>query len=96
VADIHPDKLLQHHQRGKLFLLTIPYDEAIRDILLTSPRDTFTFEDITGMPWIEIDCAADIEPANAIFLPRILSPIDNPGKIVTIRQIPDQGEKRIQ
>ena len=72
------------------------YEEAIRDILLTLPRDTFSFEDIMGMPWIEIDFAADFEPANTGILPRILSPIDNPEKIVTIRQIPDQGEKRIQ
>lgn len=72
------------------------YEEAIRDILLTSPRDTFILDDITGMPWIEIDFAADIERANTEILPRILSPIDNPGKIVTIRQIPDQVEKRIQ
>ena len=49
-----------------------PYEETIRDVLLTSPRGTFAFEDITGMPWIEIDFAADIERANAEVLPRIL------------------------
>jgi choline kinase len=48
------------------------YEEAIRDVLLTSPRGTFAFEDITGMPWIEIDFAADIERANAEVLPSIL------------------------
>jgi choline kinase len=48
-----------------------PYEEAIRDVLLTSPRGTFAFEDITGMPWIEIDFAADIERANTEVLPRI-------------------------
>ncbi len=50
-----------------------PYEETIRDVLLTSPRGTFAFEDITGMPWIEIDFAADIERANAEVLPRILT-----------------------
>ncbi len=50
------------------------YEEAIRDVLLTSPRGTFGFEDITGIPWIEIDFAADIERATAEILPRILSP----------------------
>jgi len=50
-----------------------PYEEAIRDVLLTSPRNTFAFEDITGMPWIEIDFAADIQRANTEILPRILS-----------------------
>ncbi len=50
-----------------------PYEETIRDVLLTSPRGTFAFEDITGTPWIEIDFAADIERANAEILPRILA-----------------------
>ena len=48
-----------------------PYEEAIRDVLLTQPRGTFSFEDITGFPWIEIDFAADIERAKAEVLPRI-------------------------
>lgn len=50
-----------------------PYEEAIRDVLLTSPTDTFAFEDITGMPWIEIDFATDIERANSEILPRIMN-----------------------
>ncbi|MEK6205090.1 MAG: phosphocholine cytidylyltransferase family protein, partial [Amylibacter sp.] len=49
-----------------------PYEETIRDVLLTSPRGTFGFEDITGMPWTEIDFAADVERANSNVLPRIL------------------------
>lgn len=49
-----------------------PYEETIRDVLLTSPRGTFAFEDITGKPWIEIDFATDIERANNEILPRIL------------------------
>ncbi len=48
------------------------YEEAIRDVLLTSRRGTFGFEDITGIPWIEIDFAADIERAHAEVLPRIV------------------------
>lgn len=50
-----------------------PYEEAIRDVLLTSPRGTFGFEDITGLPWIEIDFAADVTRANDEILPRIVS-----------------------
>ncbi len=50
-----------------------PYEEVIRDMLLTSPRGTFAFEDITGMPWIEIDFVADIKRANAEILPRIVT-----------------------
>lgn len=50
-----------------------PYEEAIRDVLLTSPRGSFAFEDVTGLPWIKIDFAADIERANGEVLPRILT-----------------------
>lgn len=54
-----------------------PYEEAIRDVLLTSPSGTFAFEDITGMPWIEIDFAVDIERANSEILPRIMKTKSN-------------------
>ena len=50
-----------------------PYEEAIRDVLLTSPRGTFAVEDITGLPWIEIDFAADIARAESTILPRIVA-----------------------
>ena len=50
-----------------------PYEEAIRDVLLTSPRGTFGIEDITGMAWIEIDFAADVERARREILPRVLA-----------------------
>ncbi len=49
-----------------------PYEEAIRDVMLTSKRNAFSFEDITDMPWIEIDFAADVERATSEILPRIL------------------------
>jgi choline kinase len=50
-----------------------PYEEAIRDVLLTSPRRTFSFEDITGMAWIEIDFTVDVERARREILPRVLA-----------------------
>ena len=31
----------------------------------------FDFEDITGLPWIEIDFTRDIEQARNVILPRI-------------------------
>ena len=40
---------------------------ATPGVLLTSQRDTFTFEDITSMAWTELDFAADIERANTKF-----------------------------
>lgn len=38
------------------------YEDALRDLLLQSP-DEFGFEDITGIPWIEIDFQADVQRA---------------------------------
>ncbi len=49
-----------------------PYEEAIRDVLLTSFAGVFSFEEVTGLPWIEIDFQADIERAKREILPRIL------------------------
>ena len=69
-----------------------PYEETIRDVLLTSPRGTFAFEDITGMPWIEIDFAADIERANDEILPRILTAQGHLPAAMTIEKDMTQGE----
>ena len=69
-----------------------PYEETIRDVLLTSPRGTFAFEDITGMPWIEIDFAADIERANAEVLPRILAAESKRRAAMIIQRDMDRGE----
>ncbi len=38
------------------------YEEAIRDLLLADPKQ-FGYEDISGLPWIEIDFREDIERA---------------------------------
>ncbi len=69
-----------------------PYEETIRDVLLTSRRGTFAFEDITGMPWIEIDFAADIERANAEILPRILVAAGHRHAAMTIERDIARGE----
>jgi choline kinase len=45
-----------------------PYEEAFRAVMLTRPRE-FGVEDITGVPWIEIDFPADLERAKAEILP---------------------------
>ncbi len=71
-----------------------PYEETIRDVLLTSPRGTFAVEDITGMPWIEIDFAADIERANAEVLPRILTAEGNRRTALMIKRDMDRAETR--
>ncbi len=47
------------------------YEEAFRDVLLNEPAGTFRVEDITGLPWIEIDFPEDLETAKTEILPRL-------------------------
>lgn len=47
-----------------------PYEEIIRDLLLEYP-DKFSFEDITGYPWLEIDFPEDVIRAKEDILPEI-------------------------
>ncbi|ODH02010.1 ADP-glucose pyrophosphorylase [Nostoc sp. KVJ20] len=47
-----------------------PYEEVIRDLLLETP-ETFGYEDITGLPWLEIDFPQDIQRAQNDILPQI-------------------------
>ena len=56
---------LQHDEDNQ------PYEECIRDLLLSHP-DSFGFEDITGLNWIEIDFPEDVGKAKDDILPNIL------------------------
>ena len=47
------------------------YEDAIRDLLLERPDD-FGVEDVTGLPWIEIDFQEDVERAEREVMTRIL------------------------
>ena len=47
-----------------------PYEEIIRDLLLAKPEQ-FSFEDITGLPWLEIDFPEDVEKAKNVILPKL-------------------------
>jgi choline kinase len=47
------------------------YEEAVRDVILAGPPEQVGTEDITGIPWIEIDFAADVERAENEILPRL-------------------------
>jgi choline kinase len=42
-----------------------PYEEVIRELLLESPAD-FSYLDITGLPWIEIDFPEDVDRAREL------------------------------
>ena len=47
-----------------------PHEEALRDLLLNDP-DAFGFEDVSGVPWIEIDFPEDIKRAETIIYPAL-------------------------
>lgn len=47
-----------------------PYEECIREILLRDPG-RFGYEDVTGLPWIEIDFPEDVSRAEHEILPQI-------------------------
>jgi choline kinase len=49
------------------------FEEALREVLLTEPSGCFGFEDVTGLPWIEIDFPEDVSRAEREILPRLLS-----------------------
>ncbi len=72
-----------------------PYEEAIRDVLLTSAAGTFAFEEVTGLPWIEIDFRADIERANREILPRILRAEHDRGAAQPFGAEQDSGVERV-
>lgn len=44
------------------------YDEVLRDLVV---QGRFDYEDVTGMPWTELDFPSDIEFAEQSILPRI-------------------------
>jgi choline kinase len=62
-----------HHDR--------PYEDAIHDVMGVSSGTGFDFEDITGLPWIEIDFTRDIEHARKVILPRIRKKL---GKVLRV------------
>ncbi len=49
------------------------YEEPIRDLILQAGGAGFGFEDITGLPWIEIDFPEDLLVARDHILPRLES-----------------------
>ena len=49
----------------------VTYEEAMRDVLVAEPEGTFGYEDITGIPWIEIDFPSDLLRAQKIVMPLV-------------------------
>lgn len=48
------------------------YEEPIRDMVLARSGRGFGFEDITGLPWIEIDFPEDVRRAKTAVLPELI------------------------
>jgi choline kinase len=51
-------------------LLGAPHEEALRDVLLSLPS-AFAVEDVSGLPWLEVDFPEDVERAIKQVLPAI-------------------------
>jgi len=56
-------------------LLDAPHEEVLRDVLLAQPSE-FACEDVSGLPWIEVDFPEDIERVIKDVLPEIRTDID--------------------
>ncbi len=50
---------------------SVLYEVAIRDLLLADKTGAFGIEDVTGLPWIEIDFMEDVAKAEADVLPQL-------------------------
>ncbi|HEY5774802.1 MAG TPA: phosphocholine cytidylyltransferase family protein [Xanthomonadales bacterium] len=57
-------------------LLDAPHEEALRDVLLATPA-AFTCEDVSGLPWLEVDFPEDVERAIKQILPAIRKDLVN-------------------
>jgi choline kinase len=66
-----PDTAAELAARVKEYVVSgrtqLEYEEPIRDMILASHSDRFGFEDISGLPWTEIDFPDDVVKANALF-----------------------------
>ena len=61
----------------------VTYEVAMRDVLVSEPPGTFAYEDITGLPWIEIDFPSDLLRAERTILPRVSRAAAEDGKADT-------------
>jgi choline kinase len=69
-----PDAAAELAERAEAYVTSgrgdMEYEEPIRDMILASPPDRFGFEDISGLPWTEIDFPEDVAKAQAL-LPKL-------------------------
>jgi choline kinase len=48
------------------------YEDAFREVVVAEPPGTFGVEDVTGLPWVEIDFPEDLEKAGSEVLPTLI------------------------
>ena len=48
------------------------YEDAFRDVVVAEPPGAFGVEDVTGLPWVEIDFPEDLEKAGSEVLPALI------------------------
>ena len=48
------------------------YEDAVREVVIAEPPGTFGVEDITGLPWVEIDFPEDLDKARTKVFPRLV------------------------
>ncbi len=69
-----PDAAAELAGRAEVYVTSgrtgMEYEEPIRDMILASPPGRFGFEDISGLPWTEIDFPEDVEKAR-VLLPEL-------------------------
>ena len=47
------------------------YEDTFREVLKASAPGTFRYEDITGIPWVELDYVSDIKKATTSVFPKL-------------------------
>lgn len=64
IADIVERRIVQGQ-------LEQPCEDAFREYMLSSEKENIYCDDITGLPWIEIDFPEDLERAHRVILPAL-------------------------
>jgi hypothetical protein len=55
------------------------YEEPLRDLILVSPPGTFGYEDVSDLPWTEIDFPEDVVKAETEIRPALRDDLMNGG-----------------
>ncbi len=61
------------------------YEDAFREVVVAEPPGAFGVEDVTGLPWVEIDFPEDLEKAHAEVFSR-LEPLPDGTESATLRR----------